>query len=258
MQSKQKTRWWVDASLFAGLITACFVNLTGVDMHQWIGVLAGAIALYHLLTHLNWIEVVTERFFGKTSAISRVYYLIDAGLMAGFFSMIATGLVMSTWLNLDLSNYATWRTVHIGATIASVSLTFVKLILHRSWIVQTARKWVFPSPLSTAPAAPAAPGGMSRREFLATMGTVSLASLLALGQSIDSLNASSQEAASTAASTSTTSSSSQSSASKIANITSSTTTCALLCGKRCSYPGRCRRYTDSNANGRCDLGECAA
>jgi hypothetical protein len=35
-----------------------------------------------------------------------------------------------------------------------------------------------------------------------------------------------------------------------------TSTCSVRCGRRCSYPGHCRRYTDSNGNGRCDLREC--
>ena len=34
--------------------------------------------------------------------------------------------------------------------------------------------------------------------------------------------------------------------------------CTIRCGRRCSYPGHCRRYTDSNGNGRCDLGECTS
>lgn len=33
--------------------------------------------------------------------------------------------------------------------------------------------------------------------------------------------------------------------------------CTVICNRACSYPGHCRRYRDSNSNGRCDLGECA-
>jgi hypothetical protein len=257
MQSKQKSKWWIDATLFAGLITACFVNLTGIDLHQWIGVGAGLVALYHLLTHLDWVEAVTKRFFGKTSAISRIYYLIDAALMSGFFTMIATGLVMSTWLNLDLANFGTWRTVHIAATVLTVATTLAKLILHRNWIVQTARKWVFPGASPAAPTMPTVPamaGGMSRRAFLGTMGTVGVASILALGQSIQSLQNSLQAPA--------TSNTTTSSTAKTANIaaavnTSDTAaTCVLRCNKGCSFPGRCKRYTDSNGNGKCDFTEC--
>jgi hypothetical protein len=32
--------------------------------------------------------------------------------------------------------------------------------------------------------------------------------------------------------------------------------CTVRCPKGCSFPGRCRRYTDQNNNGLCDLGEC--
>ncbi len=32
--------------------------------------------------------------------------------------------------------------------------------------------------------------------------------------------------------------------------------CVVRCNRRCSYPGRCRRYVDANDNNRCDLGEC--
>jgi FtsZ-interacting cell division protein ZipA len=32
--------------------------------------------------------------------------------------------------------------------------------------------------------------------------------------------------------------------------------CTVRCNKGCSFPGRCRRYRDTNNNDRCDLGEC--
>lgn len=32
--------------------------------------------------------------------------------------------------------------------------------------------------------------------------------------------------------------------------------CQVRCSKRCSFPGRCRRYVDQNGNKLCDLGEC--
>lgn len=83
------------------------------------------------------------------------------------------------------------------------------------------------------------------------MSVVSLTSLVALTSASRSLNL--LEDASTTSeeiASSLTSSASQGSGS------SSTSACQVLCGKRCSYPGHCRRYTDTNNNGRCDLGEC--
>jgi hypothetical protein len=110
MNTKQKTKWWVDAILFTGFITAFFLDLTGVALHQWIGMLAGALAAYHLITHWDWVEAVTQRFFGRTSGQARLYYLIDGGIMLGFASMIFTGLVISTWLSWALQKYTPMAT----------------------------------------------------------------------------------------------------------------------------------------------------
>ena len=44
MNTKQKTRWWVDAVLFAGFIATFFLDLTGVELHQWLGIFGAALA----------------------------------------------------------------------------------------------------------------------------------------------------------------------------------------------------------------------
>jgi hypothetical protein len=41
-----------------------------------------------------------------------------------------------------------------------------------------------------------------------------------------------------------------------AATTTAKTACTVRCNKRCAYPGRCRRYVDTNNNKKCDLGEC--
>src|SRR5512136_2030970 len=74
MKTKQKTRWRVDAVLFTGFIATFFLDLTGVELHQWIGVFGGALAVYHLLSHWDWASAVTQRFFGGTSGKARQYY----------------------------------------------------------------------------------------------------------------------------------------------------------------------------------------
>ena len=61
MHSKHTSHWLIDAVLFTGLIAAFFLDLTGLELHQWIGISGGALALYHLLAHWQWVGAVTER-----------------------------------------------------------------------------------------------------------------------------------------------------------------------------------------------------
>jgi hypothetical protein len=186
--------------------------------------------------------------------------LIDAALLAGIAVIIFTGLVISTWLNLSLRNFTGWLSVHITASIVTLCVVVLKLALHWRWIVSTTRS-VFAEPvqpaMQTVPV-PVQPGSrqMSRKEFLRVMGVVGVSSFLALTSASASLKmlqdsentASAQEEVSIA-STSVGAASSSSS-------TTNSAACTVRCNHRCSYPGHCQKYTDSNDNGLCDLGEC--
>ena len=244
MEKKRNLRWWLAVVLFSGFLLAFFLDLTGTEIHQWLGLLLGGAALYHLWIHRDWVAIVADRFFDRTSNRARLYYLIDVLLGLGFGIMLLTGLVISTWLNL---NYPTgWLTSHIAASITTLGLLVVKLGLHWRWIVRATRS-MFGHPPSAAGQAIPQP---ERREFLRVMGAISLVCLAALtsaGKGLMSL--ASQEGGSTgivnAASVSSTKASGTSSSA-----------CTVRCNRGCSFPGRCRKYQDSNHNDRCDLGEC--
>ncbi len=253
---KPQTHWMIDAALFAGFLVSFWLDLTGVSLHQWLGVAVAALAGYHLLAHWNWVEAVTARLFGQTSGQARRYYLVDAGVLAGFLTILATGLVISTWLALPLGNYAAWLNVHIVASIVTVGLVVLKIGMHWRWIAATARRIVSPpAPAGkTAPVRPAPAAG--RREFLKLMGIVGLAAALAASNTLDSFTNVQGEESVTEESSAT--SSSQSSSSKTAvSGSQSSTACVIRCNRGCAFPGHCRKYVDSDGNNRCDLGECA-
>lgn len=190
--NQQKHNWLIDAILFSGFLVCTILDLTGVVIHQWLGVAIGLLAFYHLLRHWSWIKCVTKRFIGKTSNQARRYYVIDAGLLLSFLVLLITGLVMSTWLNLELPAYLTWYDVHVGATLAALVCLLAKIGLHWRWIVKVTRQTIEPEaqpalhpatlPVTLRPvcAQPVkVPGEIDRRDFLKLMGVVGLASVLA-------------------------------------------------------------------------------
>ena len=255
MKTKQKTNWWIDIVLFAGFITTYFLDLTGVAAHQWIGIFCGILAATHLFLHFDWVGAVSKRFFGKTSGQARIYYSLDALLLSGFVLIGVTGLVISTWLNLSLSNYSAWLYIHITISIITLVTVLLKLAFHWRWIVHTTRKiWAEPVmvPAKNAAVSPAkvSSGHMGRREFLQVMGIVGAVSFLALANASRGL-------AETVA-TSEVSTTADFDAQTVSNpsTSSSSSNCTVRCRKACSYPGHCHRYVDTNDNGRCDLGEC--
>src|SRR5512138_913291 len=155
MNPMQERRWVADAGLFLGFFICFFLDLTGVVLHQWLGVAAGLLAGYHLAAHWSWVKAVSARFFGNTSSQAREYYLIDTLLLAGFAGMASTGLVISTWLNLSLANHPAWRFVHMMASIGTLLILTLKIGLHMRWIVSVGQKLVGLKPKTVPAARPA-------------------------------------------------------------------------------------------------------
>ncbi len=180
-KNPQKTNWIIDAALFIGLLVACVLDLTGLELHEWLGLGVIVFAVYHLLVHWQWVDAVSRRFFGKTSGAARRYYVINVGLAVGFVAILVTGLVISTWLSLTLDNYLLWRDAHIVASIATVALTVVKIGFHWRWITQVSKRSIFKSAAPVAARSEGRPAAAtaSRRDFLRLMGGVSVLALVA-------------------------------------------------------------------------------
>jgi hypothetical protein len=290
----QTKKWIIDLGLFTGFVIAFLMDITGLAFHQWLGILVGAIAAYHLISHWVWVRNVGGRFLDNTSWHSRGLFLLDAVIMIGFITIILSGVVMSTWLNLWLTNYSVWRDVHIIASIDTLLLVVFKISMHGQWILRTMRQMLRkPKPISQAypflqqPAAVAVPATNERRDFLKLMGVVGGASVLAMAFALDSRSLAVNAQSTTETDTSATTNSSTSAVSETATQQSTATvqtavettvqststptvtatvvptntqaavvSCTIRCREGCSFPGRCHRYTDSNNNGLCDNGEC--
>jgi hypothetical protein len=254
MSTQQTSKWLVDAALFAGLIAAFFLDLTGLELHQWIGVITGAIALYHLVSHWDWLTALAKRFLLRASNRSRLYYLLDTAILLGFAVLTFTGLVLSSWLHLTLSNSDSWLTIHILASISALILTTIKIVLHWRWVASATRK-VINQPVSqvnhSALPGRSTGGQVSRQDFLKVIGVVGVASLLALARAVESLQGAGAESLSSAGSTA-----SQAGSAGGAHSLSNNPACTETCPRRCSYPGHCHRYVDMDNDGRCDIGEC--
>ncbi len=256
---KQKRNWLIDAGLFIGYLLTFFLDLTGLWWHQWLGVGVGALALYHLWVHWDWTVNVTKRFFGRTSNQCRLFYVIDWLLVLSYAVILFSGLVISTWFNLELSDYLLWLDYHIYSSIAALIITLVKIGTHWRWIVKTASKYfgLWRQPTLTLAAQPVLnnphTSTLNRREFLQLMGVVSLTSLISAANLLEF-----GEEEFSSLITDQITSPNMPSADNLAASNQINSDCTVICDQGCTYPGQCRRYIDQNNNGICDLTECGS
>ena len=296
MNKKQRLCWGIDAAMGAGFLLTYFMDTTGLILHQWLGVLVGAGVVMHLLLHQKWLKTTARNFASKATNRSRWYLILDSLLGLGFLGIIFTGLVISTWANLYLANYPLWLAVHITVSIETLVLLAVKLATHWQWIVATSRKVFqtgLKTPLSPVPVtAASAIKVVDRRDFLKLAGIVGAATAVALVKAADGLSQVSSaddgtlnsdvlaveipeseetQAAPVIEATeavqptqqvpdeavqATSVESTAMPAPTATQVVQQQASCVVRCPRGCSYPGRCHKYTDSNSNKKCDLGEC--
>jgi hypothetical protein len=273
---KNKVNWWIDLILLGLFWIAFFPGATGLDLHEWLGAAAIGLAGVHLVLHWQWILRAADRFFAGASARVRMDFLVDLGVFLGFWMILLTGLLISTWLNLPLYDLAAWTDVHLAVSIFTLLLVVGKLILHWRWVACAVQRYVLAPLAGAAPAAgaPRTASPVTRRDFLKVSGVLGAAAALTVHSLVhDAVEAEAQSSLESDASPSPTafapapeSASATGEPAEPAAVPTAqptavpqelpTADCTVLCPNGCSYPGRCRRYVDRNGNGKCDNGEC--
>lgn len=274
--------WRIDLALLIFFWVLCLPGFTGLELHQWMGLAVFGLAAWHLLTHGKWVLTVTRRFFPGTSNQARLFYILDGGVLLGFWMILITGLMISTWLNFPLYDFAAWTQIHLMVSIFTLLLVVAKLILHWRWVANAVQRYgLLPVSMRTGAGSPQHPvNPVSRRDFLRLTGVLGAASAATIyGMLEPSLRAQSLSSApeqaedgnsqpsATAVSSSQTaipvledpdlaSATVKTASTLVSPVIEPTAACTVLCPNGCTFPGRCRRYIDSNTNGLCDNGEC--
>ena len=157
----------VDAVLTAGFVTTFFVDLTGLSLHQWLGLLLLFLVACHVMLHRSWCRAAAGKAFRKLPLRMRTYCLIDAALLASLLISLVAGLVISTWLNLVLLNDPFWRDLHIDSSYATLLLASVKLVVKFGYNRRRVKRRM-PGLWGTSGGFEATPQGLTATPMLAT------------------------------------------------------------------------------------------
>ena len=134
--------------LVAGLILVLLSTvLTGLALHEWLGIAVGIVIIVHLLLSWQWIASITKRFFKALPGTTRFEYILDALLFAAMTLTIYSGLMISRvaipalGLNGAAPNFL-WRGMHSLSANSLMLLIGLHLALSWSWIVKTIRRFI--------------------------------------------------------------------------------------------------------------------
>jgi len=186
MNLKKTVKIFANLALLVSFILTYFLDLTGLELHQYLGVAAAGILAVHVITHWKWIMNVSRRLFTKMSGRVRLYYLLDGMLLLAVFLITISGVLISTWLDILLPNYMLLRSIHIVSSIAGLLLLIVKMGMHWKFFTKTLNLFRFP--VRKPPAAAAHTASMyTRRDALKTIGVISAVGVFGLFKAASAL-----------------------------------------------------------------------
>jgi hypothetical protein len=141
-----KALFTVDLALAALFVAVIEVPLTGLAIHEWIGIVIAAATGFHLMQHAGWAGTTLKRIFGRTSFRNRLNYLMMAALFVGFTTIIASGLLISESalpaIGIHPPALEFWAWLHLAAVVWVIGLTALHLAINWKWITSTAARYL--------------------------------------------------------------------------------------------------------------------
>lgn len=130
--------------------------VSGITVHEWLGVLLIVPLAVHLVLNWNWTMTAIDRFLGKIRPTMRSNLVIDSGL---FFSMVTVGvsgvlLIPGLAAALGIPVSPLWHVVHFVSADLTLGFFAAHVALHARWMLRTLRRALgsmFRAPASARP-----------------------------------------------------------------------------------------------------------
>jgi hypothetical protein len=136
----------VDVSLVLAFVLVMDVPLTGIPIHEWLGIALAVGLIAHLVQHANWIVTTTRRLLTSASMRNRINYLMMAGLFVGFVSISASGLLISEvalpFLGIEPVASDFWLWLHLASVTWVLWLTALHVALNWKWLVNAVGRFL--------------------------------------------------------------------------------------------------------------------
>ena len=146
-----RERLVLDLTVLAIVVAAANPALTGISLHEWLGVVFVVPALVHLVLNWEWVARAVAGFVGKIRTVARVNLVIDAALFISVVGVTLSGFMVIPGLanSLGLQASSLWHAVHLLTSDTTVAFALLHFALHWKWVSSVARRIV--APPSTPP-----------------------------------------------------------------------------------------------------------
>jgi hypothetical protein len=153
MHSSKSRKWnytklncWYDLAIFVAALLAPALFLTGLTIHEWLGIGLAIAVIAHLLLHWSWIVQITRRFFARTQWSARINYVLNLAFFIDMTVIIFTGLLISKvalpMFGIAAQSGFQWRALHTLSSDAMIFILALHVALHWKWILSASQRYL--------------------------------------------------------------------------------------------------------------------
>src|SRR5512139_2084419 len=121
-----KKKLILDITMFGAFLAVSNPHLTGISVHEWLGVSFIGAVITHLLFNWEWIVNVGRTFFRKLWHQSRLNFVVDTLFFITMTGVMFSGLLISesvlTTFGIHLDVDRGWKSIHVLLSDALVIL----------------------------------------------------------------------------------------------------------------------------------------
>lgn len=124
----------VDAAALVVYAAASVPALTGIPVHEWLGLGLAVVFVVHCGLHADWFLDAIRSFARRSTAARRANLVLDAALLLAFATVTVSGLGVSGTVlqafGLYAEGYYVWAPLHAVAAKVLLALLLVHVAVH--------------------------------------------------------------------------------------------------------------------------------
>jgi hypothetical protein len=134
----------VEVFLFVAFVVSIDLPLTGLEIHEWLGIALAVALTVHIVQHAGWLASTTRRFVTTASFHNRVNYVLGVALFLGFASITVSGLVIShfamPFFGIHPPGGWFWHWLHVWSAEWMIWVIAVHLGFNWQWLVSATKR----------------------------------------------------------------------------------------------------------------------
>ncbi|MFQ7670277.1 MAG: DUF4405 domain-containing protein, partial [Eggerthella lenta] len=128
----------VDAACLLVYLVAASPALTGIGIHEWLGLGVLVVFFAHAAMHVDWAVEAVRSAFARPSWARTGNLALDLLIVAAFMMVTVSGIMVSgavlPALGLYADGYYFWDPLHAIAAKALLALLLVHVVAHWRWL----------------------------------------------------------------------------------------------------------------------------